>query len=52
MILREQKSEKVNQKGPEKKVNKYGKHRLTAGGTLRRFFVIFIWNYTTKPYER
>ena len=42
---REKKSQKVSQKGPEKKVNKYGKLGLTAGGILRRFFMIFIWNY-------
>jgi hypothetical protein len=34
MILRE-KSQNVSQKGPEKKVDKYGKLGLTAGGTLR-----------------
>jgi hypothetical protein len=42
MILREKKSQKVSQKGPEKKVNKCGKLGLTAWGDIRRFFVIFI----------
>jgi hypothetical protein len=38
-------SQKVSQKGPEKKVNKCGKLGLTAWGDLRRFVVLFIWNY-------
>ena len=56
MILREKKSKGESHKGPEKKVNKYGKLGLTAGGTLRRFFCdiyleLPLFN-TTKPYER
>ena len=34
MILKGEKSQKVNQKGPEKKVNKYGKVGITALGGL------------------
>ena len=45
IILREDKSQKVSQKGPEKKMNKCGTLGLTAWRTLRRFVVIFIWNY-------
>ena len=44
MILREKKS-KSEPKGPEKKVNKCGKLGLTAWGDLRKFVVLFIWNY-------
>ena len=38
-------SQKVSQKGPEKKVNKCDKLGLTAWGDLRKFVVLFIWNY-------
>ena len=56
MILIEKQSQRVSPKGPERKVNKYGKLGLTAGGTLRRFFCdiyleLPLFN-TTKPYER
>ena len=46
MILREKQSQKVSQKGPEKKVNKCGKLGLTAWMDFKEIFVvIFIWNY-------
>ena len=38
MILREKKSQKVSQKGPEKKVNKCGKLGLTAWGDFKEIF--------------
>ena len=56
MILREKQSQKVSQKGPEKKVNKCGKLELTAWGDFKEIFCdiyleLPLFN-TTKPYER
>jgi len=56
MILREKKSQKVSQKGPETKVNKCGKLGLTAWGDFKEIFCdiyleLPLFN-TTKPYER
>jgi hypothetical protein len=45
----------VSQKGPEKKVNKCGKLRLTAWVDFKEIcFVIFIWNYhySTQPLQQ
>ena len=56
MILREKKSQKASQKGPEKKVNKCGKLGLTTWGDFKAIFCdiyseLPLFN-TTKPYER
>jgi hypothetical protein len=56
MILREKKSQKVSQKGPEKKVNKCGTLGLTLWGDFKEIFCdiyleLPLFN-TTKPYGR
>jgi hypothetical protein len=56
MILIEKQSQRVSPKGPERKVNKYGKLGLTAWGDFKETFCdiyleLPLFN-TTKLYER
>ena len=56
LILREKQSQRVSLKGPERKVNKYGKLGLTAWGDFKEifcdiYFELPLFN-TTKLYER
>ena len=56
LILREKQSQRASLKGPERKVNKYGKLGLTAWGDFKEIFCdiyleLPLFN-TTKLYER